>query len=586
MFNTKKTLKIINIILKAKGIWLRAIISFLIGLSIILFVRDQNYDLRFQLRGQQTFDKNITLMYINTNNVAFLGDNRLKNWFLKENQNKDSSILWDIDYWQNLLSKLLDMQVDKIIININFDKRLLLGNSNRIFENPKIFWTNNNSAPSFSFSNLNIYSSEFIQDKDGQVRDYYKSINGKLNILEKSFPSSFIDKSKFINFRGPSGTFHNLILTDDTTLNKKQLMGKTVIIGTETLSDNFKETPVGKMNVSEIQANVIDNIRNKRWVESFSISWNIFYLIAILFLSLIIMFNFPQSVALTYLMWLTAGLSALSLALFDNYNFWLPVLAPIIQMASTYVFFLSYQLNVKENKNWKLEEEQKIQNQSQQLKNNFVSLISHDLKTPIAKIQGICDRIISVTPDTHLIEDIHAVRKETDHLNKYIQSILQITKVEAKDFKIQKKPVDINKIIEKVLSHLQFMVIERQNTIKLNLDPLFLIEADTVLMYEVFLNIIENSLKYAPNSVIEIKTFETDQYVHINIKDNGPGIDTSDLKHIFEKFYRAKSTKNKIKGTGLGLYLVKYFVQLHNGSISINSEVDVGTEFQIKLPIE
>ena len=98
-------------------------------------------------------------------------------------------------------------------------------------------------------------------------------------------------------------------------------------------------------------------------------------------------------------------------------------------------------------------------------------------------------------------------------------------------------------------------------------------------------NLIENAIKYSgENSVVEVKSWDDEKWVYISIKDNGIGIPEGDIEHVFEKFYRVKNdASHSVKGTGLGLYLVKYFVELHGGTIEVESNLGEGTLFLIKL---
>jgi len=101
-------------------------------------------------------------------------------------------------------------------------------------------------------------------------------------------------------------------------------------------------------------------------------------------------------------------------------------------------------------------------------------------------------------------------------------------------------------------------------------------------------NLIENAIKYAGRGkAIEIKTWDDPDWVYVEIRDNGVGIGSEDLAHIFDKFYRVKNDRtHSIKGSGLGLYLVKYFIELHNGVITATSQPGEGTSFIIKLKNE
>ena len=104
-------------------------------------------------------------------------------------------------------------------------------------------------------------------------------------------------------------------------------------------------------------------------------------------------------------------------------------------------------------------------------------------------------------------------------------------------------------------------------------------------MTRVISNLVENSVKYSgAGSVVQVTTWDDEKWVYIEIKDNGVGIPAEELSNIFEKFYRIKNDANhSIKGTGLGLYLVKYFVELHGGTISVDSIIGEETKFLVKL---
>jgi signal transduction histidine kinase len=111
---------------------------------------------------------------------------------------------------------------------------------------------------------------------------------------------------------------------------------------------------------------------------------------------------------------------------------------------------------------------------------------------------------------------------------------------------------------------------------------------DVTLIVRVISNLVENAIKYSgEGSSIKIVSTDDEKWVYVKIEDNGAGIKKEDLEHIFDKFYRVKNDANHaIKGSGLGLYLVKYFVELHGGNIEVESEVGKGTTFSIKLPNE
>jgi signal transduction histidine kinase len=142
-------------------------------------------------------------------------------------------------------------------------------------------------------------------------------------------------------------------------------------------------------------------------------------------------------------------------------------------------------------------------------------------------------------------------------------------------------------VVEKVIAQLQPLSSDKRQEIHADLEPMFSLEMDAVLIQEVILNLIENAVKYTPNDGhIEIKTQEVEDKVIFTVKDSGPGIPPADRKHLFEKFFRGQAQKSQIKGTGLGLYLVKYFIELHGGEVFLESEVGKGTRVGFTLPLE
>ena len=252
------------------------------------------------------------------------------------------------------------------------------------------------------------------------------------------------------------------------------------------------------------------------------------------------------------------------------------------------MLFIGYQALKIEQAHTRLQQQQNYLAELEQLKNNFISLISHDLKTPIAKIQAVLDRVLTdgkLTPE--LQTDLSSLKDYSEELNRYIQSILKVLRVESRDFKILKETADINGIIENVVERLSPLARSKKIELQLSLEPMFLIEIDVTLMTEVFLNIIENGIKYTnEGGRVLIHSFETDTEVCIEISDSGEGIAPEDQEIVWKKFSRGRSQDYKTKGSGLGLYLVKYFIELHGGKISMKSELGKGTVFLVRLPIE
>ena len=302
--------------------------------------------------------------------------------------------------------------------------------------------------------------------------------------------------------------------------------------------------------------------------------------------------SYPQAASLFFFAWLGTVWTAASIWTFDTFAVWIPVASAYALIVLIWITYIGYQALRIEKAHYKLQQEQSYLSELEQLKNNFVSLISHDLKTPIAKIQAVVDRLhlqnnlpASERPDTK--DDLNNLKDYSEELNRYIQSILKLLRVESKEFKIHKETADLNGVIENVVDRLKPLAKAKNIDLQLNLEPMFLIEFDVTLMTEVILNLVENAIKYtAINGQVNIHTTETDLDILVEVHDTGEGISTEDLEHVWKKFSRGKNQDLKTKGSGLGLYLAKYFIELHGGKISVKSELGKGTVFYIRLPIE
>ncbi|OYZ11260.1 MAG: hypothetical protein B7Y39_19680, partial [Bdellovibrio sp. 28-41-41] len=220
-----------------------------------------------------------------------------------------------------------------------------------------------------------------------------------------------------------------------------------------------------------------------------------------------------------------------------------------------------------------------------QMKSNFISLISHDLKNPLAKIQSVVARNLASSVEGPMANDLTAIQKYSEELDHYIRSILNIARVESQNIKLNIVPSDLNQLIDASIISLRPLAHDKNIKIDTDLAPLFLTEMDPILIKEALINIIENAIKYSPSgTVIAIKTFETDLHIVTEIKDQGYGISEAELQKVGQKFFRSASVPDSIKGSGLGLFLVKYFIELHSGKMEVVSILNQGTTVRIKLP--
>ena len=138
-----------------------------------------------------------------------------------------------------------------------------------------------------------------------------------------------------------------------------------------------------------------------------------------------------------------------------------------------------------------------------------------------------------------------------------------------------------------MISKCEYLAKERSIQILTEFEPMFSMKLDTDLLHQVFTNLVENAIKYSPKSTkILVSTEELDGRLIVQVADQGKGIPENEIENIFTKFYRSsQATSSKVKGSGLGLYLARYFVELHNGRISVESDTGKGSTFTVELPM-
>src|SRR6185312_9436764 len=255
-----------------------------------------------------------------------------------------------------------------------------------------------------------------------------------------------------------------------------------------------------------------------------------------------------------------------------------------------YYFFIPYRLIVESRRSWEYFQKHKLLSEVEQLKTNFIGMMSHDLKTPLARIQGMTDII---QKDTNPIssqqhEALDTIKQSSEDLLKFISTILNYAKIESQGVELHFQSRDINEILKEVIKKHEFLARLKHIQLIAELEPLFSTKSDPELLRQVFSNLVENAIKYSPEkSKVLISSEEVDGNIVVQIADQGMGIPADELSNIFMKFFRSKYAKSSpIKGSGLGLYLAKYFVELHQGRITCESTPGQGSTFTVELPIK
>jgi len=229
----------------------------------------------------------------------------------------------------------------------------------------------------------------------------------------------------------------------------------------------------------------------------------------------------------------------------------------------------------------------KILEESDRLKTAILSSVSHDLRTPLASIQAsatsLSDPSIDLDPGAKS-ELQSLLLEETERLNQLVGNLLNMSRIEAGALKLQKQWNALADLIDTVVNRMQRQTVHHQIDIDVS-EELPLVQIDATLIEQVFINLIGNSLKYAPaNSRIQIRAFVPDpDWMQISLVNQGPGIPEEHLNHIFEKFYTFPGMR-QVQSTGLGLSICKGIVEAHGGKIWAANQPQ-GLAFCFTLPL-
>jgi K+-sensing histidine kinase KdpD len=225
--------------------------------------------------------------------------------------------------------------------------------------------------------------------------------------------------------------------------------------------------------------------------------------------------------------------------------------------------------------------------EADEAKSTFISVISHELKTPVALIKGYVGtlrRDDTKWDKTIVQESLQVIEEEADRLSGYIENLLDTTRLQANGFSIKRTDLQVADLIEHVAS--RFRTQTKKHSIRVDIpEKLPVILADETRLNQVFSNLVSNAIKYAPGGEIVISAEVRGDDILFCVSDEGPGIDPNDLPYVFDRFYRSNNAIRKTKGAGLGLYLAKAIIEAHNGRMWIDSEHGKGARIYFSLPI-
>jgi signal transduction histidine kinase/tetratricopeptide (TPR) repeat protein len=225
------------------------------------------------------------------------------------------------------------------------------------------------------------------------------------------------------------------------------------------------------------------------------------------------------------------------------------------------------------------------------LKSEFVSNVSHELKTPLSLI-----RLFGETLELDQVADAekrkkfsHIIARESQRLSYLIDNVLNFSKIESGQKEYIFEQVDLVKVVSNTLEAYKFYLKDRGFELDISIprNPIYM-QIDKDAISQALLNLLSNAEKYSKErKYIGVRIIPKDCEVWVIVEDKGPGIPEASLKRIFDKFYRGEhGTAQDVQGSGLGLTIVKHIVESHGGQIGVESEVGKGSRFTIRLPIE
>ncbi len=220
----------------------------------------------------------------------------------------------------------------------------------------------------------------------------------------------------------------------------------------------------------------------------------------------------------------------------------------------------------------------------------FISNASHELKTPVTSIRIATENLMdggSVAPGGE--GNLKAILRSVDRMTMLLNDISELSRIETGALRLEPMPIQIGVFVPQLLDELRHQAEPRNITLKTLVEPGLertVIEVDSLRLHQLLENLLSNAIKFSPvGSEVTLRLQRRDPWILWIVQDSGPGIADSDAKRIFERFYRAASTRG-VPGTGLGLAIVKHLALLMGGEVSLQSELGRGATFTVKLPLQ
>lgn len=230
----------------------------------------------------------------------------------------------------------------------------------------------------------------------------------------------------------------------------------------------------------------------------------------------------------------------------------------------------------------------------EKMRSEFVANVSHELKTPVAAVKGFAETLLGggVTDEKTARSFLQIIYDENERLNRLIGDILELSKIESKRVQLECSPVHLIEFFDSVLGTLSKVAEKKKISLSTKVPNELFMEGDEDKLRQIFMNLLSNAINYTHDGgsvkiiVTNGQKADGTETVVFTVSDTGMGIPRKDLPRIFERFYRVDKARSRSSGgTGLGLSIVKHLVELHRGTITVESDLGIGSSFILELPL-
>lgn len=222
------------------------------------------------------------------------------------------------------------------------------------------------------------------------------------------------------------------------------------------------------------------------------------------------------------------------------------------------------------------------------IRRDFVANVSHELKTPLTSIKGFVETLLEGALDDkeNSRNFLKIIQEHAKRLDDLVNDLLDLSHIESGEIKLELKDFNLTELADEIFSRFKSGLKKKSIAAVNNLPQKFIVRADKKRIEQVLVNLIDNAIKFnREKGTIKIYGFDSDGKANIGVEDSGIGISAKDIPRIFERFYRVDKTRSReLGGTGLGLSIVKHIVELHSGSVGVESTEGLGSKFWFTLP--